>query len=934
MDFKFCNSIASCILGVALLTGWSEHSLANTEYLQQAKESQAKGDFKSAAIHLKNALQDNPDNREARYLLGQIYVENGYWPGAEKELRKAHQLGGSQALIMAPLAKALVKQGKFDRLLEEIVPTGEMDPVVLGTIYAYRIEAWLALGKIENAATELTKAQQLAPNQPPTYLSQARLAMKQSEWTKARESVQAALDIEPLQGTAWSLLAELERIAGESEKAEIAYGKAIANRTDNSVDYLQRALIRIALKDYTGADNDIKKAEKKIPNHPMTHYVQGLFQFEQQRYAEAQAAFEKVLNKVPNHMEAVFYLGATHLAQDQHEQAEKHLKNFLSTFPQSLQAAKLLATSYNKLDQPERTLDILKPFLDENEPDPQILALAGEAYLLENNPSAAEGAYKQLAERTPNNAALHTRIGLIQLASGEEAKAIESMAAAATNGYNYRADLALAYYHLNVGQFDKALDVVNKLENHLPDNPGVYNLKGQLFMSIKDLTQARVNFEQALTLKPDLVSAALRLAMIDLQENNIPAAKNRYHTILEHDDANVAAMIGLAELAQQEGIESAYFDWLQRATNANPAAIVPRVYLVNYYLDKGEPRKALTVARNGVDARPESPEALALLGLVQQAMKDKEGALTTYRKLTTLSPKSAAAQHQLAKAHAALGQAQGARIALHKALTLDPEYKKTIAALSALEVRTGNHQQALILANKFQKLSPNDPTGLILEGDALMAARRYTDAIGVYQRALTQTTDSRVAIKLHLARLRSGSEDSADEALLIWLNNHPDDSRGHGYLARSFLKRGLDQQAIAQYQILSNLMPEGANAFNNLAILYQRVNDSRSLETAEYAYQLEPDNPVFADTLGWVLVEQGKLTRGLKLLEQAAASDSNNPEIQYHLAYSFAEAGQITQAQQLVKQLQKRDLSPALQDRARQLSDRLQPASGGITSEN
>ena len=222
-------------------------------------------------------------------------------------------------------------------------------------------------------------------------------------------------------------------------------------------------------------------------------------------------------------------------------------------------------------------------------------------------------------------------------------------------------------------------------------------------MGNKDFAQARTSFEQALTLKPNLVSAALRLAMIDAQENKIPAAKSHYQTILAHDANNVAAMVGLAELAQREEDEPAYFDWLQRAAQANPAAITPRLHLVNYHLGKGEPHKALTVARDAMNGRPGAPEAHALLGLVQQAMDDKEGALATYSKLAALAPKSAVAQHELAKAHAALGQVRETRAALRKALELDPEHAKATYALSELEARTGNDEEALTLASSFQQ---------------------------------------------------------------------------------------------------------------------------------------------------------------------------------------------------------------------------------------
>ncbi|RDE24790.1 PEP-CTERM system TPR-repeat protein PrsT [Motiliproteus coralliicola] len=923
MDFKFRNRLASCVLGAVLLIGWGELSLADTQALQQAKESQAKGDLKSAIIHLKNTLQDNPDNGEARYLLGSIYVERGHWAGAEKELLRALQLGGSQALILAPLSKAFVKQGKFERLLEEIAPVSELAPTDLTVVYENRIAAWLALDKIENAAQELVELQQQAPEQASTYLSQARLAMKRGEWSQARESLQTLLDSEPKIGTAWSLLASLERITGELEKAETAYGKAITNRPDKTHDYLQRALVRIALEDYEGAEDDIQKGAAIAPNHPMGYYAKGLLQFKQGHYAEAQTAFEQVLNIDANHKETKFYLGVSHLAQEQYSQAEHRLRPLLIDSPQSVPVATLLATTYNKLAQPQKALDVLMPFLDQNEPNPQILALAGEAQLLKEDPAAAEEFYQRLAEQTPNNAELHTRIGLIQLASGKEAEAIESLAISAGNGFNYRAELPLAYYYLKTGQFDKALGVVNRLETHLPGNAGVLNLKGRVLMGSNSFAQARASFEQALSLKADLTSAQLRLAMIDLHENKKAAAKERYLSILERDKKNIAAMVGLAELAQQAGQESEYLEWLQRAAEANPATLTPRVYLANYHLEKGESDKALALARNLVDARPDNPEALALLGEIQHRSSDKQGALDTYTELTRLTPDSVPAQHRLASARAAMNQIEGARDALRKALELDPEHAPSIAAFSTLELRTGNHQQALELALRYQQLSPQSVAGFILEGDALMAAKRYTDAVPVYQNVLAQTADNGVAIKLHLARLRSGDEASADDALLDWIKNHPGDARLHGYLARSFLIRELDQLATTQLQELARLLPENASTFNNLAVLYQRSKDPRALETAEHAYQLEPDNPAFADTYGWILVEQGELTKGLELLRKATAAAPDNPELQYHLAYGLAEAGQTSQALQLTEKLQQVALSSALQNRVRQLIARL-----------
>ena len=75
-----------------------------------------------------------------------------------------------------------------------------------------------------------------------------------------------------------------------------------------------------------------------------------------------------------------------------------------------------------------------------------------------------------------------------------------------------------------------------------------------------------------------------------------------------------------------------------------------------------------------------------------------------------------------------------------------------------------------------------------------------------------------------------------------------------------------NQEAIAQYEALLKLKPNGALDLNNLANLYQSEKDSRAMATAELALRLAPDNPAVQDTLGWILVEQGQLPRALDLL--------------------------------------------------------------------
>ena len=74
-----------CALAVsaALLSfGGCDRVGGDTEqaHLQRAKDFKAEGKLQSSVIELKNTLQKNRDNAEARWLLGAIYVDLGQAP--------------------------------------------------------------------------------------------------------------------------------------------------------------------------------------------------------------------------------------------------------------------------------------------------------------------------------------------------------------------------------------------------------------------------------------------------------------------------------------------------------------------------------------------------------------------------------------------------------------------------------------------------------------------------------------------------------------------------------------------------------------------------------------------------------------------------------------------------------------------------------------
>ncbi|MCE2793215.1 MAG: hypothetical protein LW697_12290, partial [Blastopirellula sp.] len=76
----------------------------------------------------------------------------------------------------------------------------------------------------------------------------------------------------------------------------------------------------------------------------------------------------------------------------------------------------------------------------------------------------------------------------------------------------------------------------------------------------------------------------------------------------------------------------------------------------------------------------------------------------------------------------------------------------------------------------------------------------------------------------------------------------------------------------------------------------------RALEVAAQNAQLQPQNPVAAAILGWVLFRQDDLNQAREWFGRASQSQRLTPEMAYFLAKFLQSSGQKEQALQLVTQ--------------------------------
>jgi tetratricopeptide (TPR) repeat protein len=200
-------------------------------------------------------------------------------------------------------------------------------------------------------------------------------------------------------------------------------------------------------------------------------------------------------------------------------------------------------------------------------------------------------------------------------------------------------------------------------------------------------------------------------------------------------------------------------------------------------------------------------------------------AIAQYNLVSAKGP-SAEAQYGLAFAYAKLKREKDAIDALGKAQKLAPQNPMPSYTLAQLYARLGRNKEALTAIDQSLKLQPQNTGFQLARADILLGQGRYQDAQGAYDKVLKADPTSQTAV------IGIGMSYQA-------MKKYPD--------AETYFRRALAKDP-RQPLILNNLAWMAAERKTNL---------DQAVAWAKQATALAPNQPAFADTLGWVYHRKG-----------------------------------------------------------------------------
>ncbi|SFU58650.1 XrtA/PEP-CTERM system TPR-repeat protein PrsT [Pseudoduganella namucuonensis] len=851
-----------------------------------AREYQRKGESKAAVIELKNALQHAPGHGAARMLLGDVYLDSGDVLSADKEFRRARELGAPAAEALPRLARTMLLQQQYEETLA-LMPAEGGAPELL----ALRGYALLGLHRRNEAAALFEQALSRQPGHVAALLGKARLALQVQDAAQAHAHVDAALAARPVDPDALRMKGDLLRMDGKLDQALARHLEIIKNLPGNLQARVDAAGIQIEAGRHAEAKAMLAAARKIAPGGLQVIYTQALLNFREKNLHGALEHLQLVLRAAPDHLPSLLLAGAVQYELNNGAQAEQYLGRFLQAEPGHLYAGKLMAGLALRAGKADEAIRLLAPLLEKHPDDVELLAAAGDAHMRARQFTRAAELLQRATELAPAKPALRAALGASHLGKGDGPRAIAELERAlGMDAATPRAGPLLVLTHLRNGDHAKALAAVRTLEAR-GNNPAVQNLKGGVLLAQRDTEGARKAFEAALALEAGYLPALQNLAQLDTLARQPERARQRYEAALARDPRNGVLMTELARLATAQGRPAEAMAWLERASRQQPDALAPSLLLANYYLRAGERQKALTLAQKLHSAHPASAEALTVLAESQTASGDHEAALESHAALAAMQPESALAQMRLAGTLMGLNQRDEALAAVRKALELEPDLG--VAQQTAVRLLTERRAwlEALEVARAAQRRHPDAGLGYKLEGEILMARGQAPQALKLFEQAYGREQSGPMAIAVHRALSATGRSGDAAQRIRQYLEYHPRDTPTRLYLASALSQARDYAGAVAQYERVVEADPEHVVALNDLAWASQQLKDKRALAYAERAYRLAPSNPAVADTLGGILLEQGQPERALPMLKKASDAAPRVGDIRFRYASALMRTG-------------------------------------------
>jgi putative PEP-CTERM system TPR-repeat lipoprotein len=570
---------------------------------------------------------------------------------------------------------------------------------------------------------------------------------------------------------------------------------------------------------------------------------------------------------------------------------------------------------------------------------------AGTKYQAEGKYRAAYIEAKKVLQRDDKNGNAWLLLGQASLRLGNPKEALGDLQNAKTHGVpEARWVVPMAQVFLVTQDYDELLKTLPAGKSFEPKTQvQVEVLRGDAYLGLKKLDQARQSYQAALKLEPTDPRALVGMAKLAAAANQPDAAAGYLKKALAASPENPQAWLAKGDFAFDRGdfatAEADYQkvlgfkqpDWLPqeqfyaltRLANAqarqnkldealvsiqtlekmSPQQPYPHYLHAVVLFKQGHMDDAISELQQVLKAAPDNAQAQMLMGAVNYAQGNYGQAEMYLSNVMGMDQKNAEARKLLALTLYREGRSSQALDTLRPAVPGTPSDAELLALLQRAAATTGSGNSGVP-----GETSPLDAQ--FAQAGKALAGGDEAEAIRLLQKMPVgdASTEARRNSLLVMAYVREKRPDEAVKTAAEYSGKHPKDSAARLLYGTALIAAGKRDQAREQYNEALKLDPKSAAALLSLGSLDSLEGHYKDA-TGHYeaALKQDPHNAAAITALGQVAVLQDHKADAVKWFKQAIDAAPKSAAAYVGLVVVYSQSGQFDEAVSTARRLVEAD---------------------------
>ncbi|AOY87524.1 hypothetical protein BKP64_04680 [Marinobacter salinus] len=855
--------LSSLLLPLPLLTGCNNQPDTSEaiSHVNRAETYAEQGQYRSALLEVKNAIQMEPDNVDHIVRLANLYLEIGAVKEASDLL--APWVDDHTDAVALTLARAYAEQGKHLSAMEALAKQTPGSP-------EEQLEAALirakALGGSGEVAEALALYQSLAQGNPSNVEAIAGVLKTHISLGQQAQAVSAADD--------W--------LAKHEQAPEVLYWKGVAQYRENQLEAASATL--------TDAVAVLPTSDVFLPIRRDVLTTLSRVLTEQGKITEAQVYNTILAKNIDTAAREQAEAAIAAIKEGKLEDAKSILRDMLKLNPDNEQISLMLGAISAGTGELDEGAQLLTENLDPETTPTQFIRAATMAQIDTGDREAALKTLRRAIEARPNDNELLAMHGILALSLPEhQDEGVASLSKAIGNEPDrVRLRLALARYYIGQEKPEQALAQLRMAFTSQPAEWTTTATYLNLLIQQGEQKEAAEIRDSLLNGYRDQPEALLLASLADAQLGNQAEAIQRLEELAKESPELQAPKVALASLYARSGNSENAVNMLIDAATITPDSIQPIQQAGQIYARDHSIAEVKTWLAETGEAHPElkwSTDTLrSLISIRQGELKEARALLSQWQDSDAAPVKRAMGQLLLAEAQSAAraGDWSTARAKAAEAITLEPENLGFALLPVGIAQMEGDLDEAFSALDGVEQSFGENAAIILARANLLRQQQGATPAYDYLLEQWQSSQDTGLMPSL-LALAKSEAPESVDQLTDNWISKEPDSIAAN--LARAEWLMANKQEIVAanHYEQVISRQPGNVTALNNLAWLLREEQPDRALELAQRASELAPQNAAVLDTYGWVLHLSGKHAEARDAVEKALALAPGNPEIEDHL---------------------------------------------------